>query len=879
MWKLDDVDHSANANERESNKHHHAMIDRMLRNREAELQKYADLQRKLHAAEKIEICRRIRSGAASPSDWHRAKPSRSLSRGRYMKRSRRRRSSASTDEKDLVQKIEAENEEPMYENPSLVYNRLSTNILKYRYLHKLDDETLALYMEQLRRQLSRLERFRQVSFGPFSVARHQSDPQVSWFFRRRSLPSLTDTTPSITNTNSNSNTNTNITQSNLYEQPTLRSIQSLKQHRSRSSKPQLTRNTLSGNDSRQRQRSTESSAARLPPTARNIRSGPTLSNNNANVAKSPRARKLTPTKPKKVVEKATTAPVPVTRRALAVAQKMKTKTDSEVSDIPVSVSPSPKLATKEVAEHRMESLATSEDEREVCVFSGVTSPENMDSRSGNETSEKSASPLQYSEMPIDDENDFDERSSSTVSDRIFDESKMEEVEVGKRRKTDVPLDSSFEMSEKTELEAISKLDSSEVSNISQQLVPEMTETTVCSKTETTDWAVNDNPMQESEKVNAIDELEENGMKDEKKSEGLLADGEHLAMKKAITEISEEPDHHADLTEALTEVAEEKPVNDKMIEEDKVEKTDETIQSTVTSASKMEIEEAIILDSNLTEGNVSNIPAKRTETLTSGDNTFSSTDEGNLNDISNKTESTLISGNDSKSVLEEKSEAHDFVHSVADEEVCSTKESVAETVKESNLTNENLISAGKTPSSEELDKTISYKEIEFSNDQQEIAEAGTEAKEVKLGSDETVEEWTTGSLANLQQSAPMLVSRTFATEGECMELPKSEIFQTSEQMTEASNDNEQRMCISKYMSESNEPKLSVKKKLEVESVKDAFLLENHSNNEELKHREETFEVKISSVPEENHPMNGDLDVDLKFSDKEKPKSSAPFRKGN
>ncbi|VDO65248.1 unnamed protein product [Onchocerca flexuosa] len=127
-------------------------------------------------------------------------------------------------DKDLVKRIEAENEELTYENPSLVYNRLSTNILKYRYLHKLDDETLARYMEQLRRQLNRLERFRQVSFGPFSVARHQNDPQESWFFRRRSLPSLTGTTPNttITTTTTTSTITPSTTQSNIYEQPTLR---------------------------------------------------------------------------------------------------------------------------------------------------------------------------------------------------------------------------------------------------------------------------------------------------------------------------------------------------------------------------------------------------------------------------------------------------------------------------------------------------------------------------------------------------------------------------------------------------------------------------------------------------------------------------------
>ncbi|VDN83932.1 unnamed protein product [Brugia pahangi] len=203
------------------------MIDKMLRNREAELQKYADLQRKLHAAEKIEICRRIRvhhfifTLSFFKKFLQKKINLKFVVFRRYIKRSRRRRSSASIDDKNLVQKIEAENEEPMYENPSLVYNRLSTNILKYRYLHKLDDETLALYMQQLRRQLSRLERFRQVSFGPFSVARHQNDPQVSWFFRRRSLPSLTD--PTSTNTTNTTTTITSsTTQTNIYEQPSLR---------------------------------------------------------------------------------------------------------------------------------------------------------------------------------------------------------------------------------------------------------------------------------------------------------------------------------------------------------------------------------------------------------------------------------------------------------------------------------------------------------------------------------------------------------------------------------------------------------------------------------------------------------------------------------
>ncbi|VDM49948.1 unnamed protein product [Toxocara canis] len=39
---------------------HHAMMDMMLRNRETQLAKLADVQKKLDAAEKVEICRKIR---------------------------------------------------------------------------------------------------------------------------------------------------------------------------------------------------------------------------------------------------------------------------------------------------------------------------------------------------------------------------------------------------------------------------------------------------------------------------------------------------------------------------------------------------------------------------------------------------------------------------------------------------------------------------------------------------------------------------------------------------------------------------------------------------------------------------------------------------
>lgn len=60
-FQLHETGQEADSSE-ETYKRHHMMIDKVLRNREAELQKYADLQRKLDAAEKIEICRRIRVG-------------------------------------------------------------------------------------------------------------------------------------------------------------------------------------------------------------------------------------------------------------------------------------------------------------------------------------------------------------------------------------------------------------------------------------------------------------------------------------------------------------------------------------------------------------------------------------------------------------------------------------------------------------------------------------------------------------------------------------------------------------------------------------------------------------------------------------------------
>lgn len=113
----------------------------------------------------------------------------------------------SYDESELVKRIEndldaTQNE---YNQKKSLYSRLAANAYKYQYLHRvgvqfheglklfklqLDDRTLLNYKETLRRQLQKLELFREISFGPHSVAKHQPSLQNSWFFRRRSLPIL-----------------------------------------------------------------------------------------------------------------------------------------------------------------------------------------------------------------------------------------------------------------------------------------------------------------------------------------------------------------------------------------------------------------------------------------------------------------------------------------------------------------------------------------------------------------------------------------------------------------------------------------------------------------------------------------------------------------
>ncbi|UMM38939.1 hypothetical protein L5515_016198 [Caenorhabditis briggsae] len=195
LQKMGLLESTLNLNGDEVYARHHAMMDMMLKNREAQLIKMAELRKKLDAAEKVECCRRIRTGQ-SPESYRQGKPSRSLSRNRAGQKSngsggRQRRYSNSFEDRDFVQRIEERNADPLESNTRDPYKRLSANAKRFNYLHKLDDSTLVAYKDNLKKQLQRLERFREISFGPHSVARQPPPPQTSWFFRRRSLPSLT----------------------------------------------------------------------------------------------------------------------------------------------------------------------------------------------------------------------------------------------------------------------------------------------------------------------------------------------------------------------------------------------------------------------------------------------------------------------------------------------------------------------------------------------------------------------------------------------------------------------------------------------------------------------------------------------------------------
>uniref|UniRef100_A0A0R3S247 Serine/arginine repetitive matrix protein 2 n=1 Tax=Elaeophora elaphi TaxID=1147741 RepID=A0A0R3S247_9BILA len=876
MQKLGDIRNGDDMDERESRKMRHTMIDKMLRNREAELQKYADLQRKLHAAEKIEICRRIRSGAASPSDCHRAKPSRSLSRGRYIKRLRRRRSSASIDDKDLVKKIEAENEEPMYENPSLVYNRLSTNILKYRYLHKLDDETLALYMEQLRRQLSRLDRFRQVSFGPFSVARHQNDPQVSWFFRRRSLPSLTDSTPTTTITSTTTTITSSITQSNIHEQPTLRSIQQLNQHRSRSSKPQSKRNSThdySHDDRSQskRQHSTENSV-RLHSGSRNVKSGPTAINV-SNVTRTTRTKKSTPTEAK-VIQK-TVATTPIGRRSFDVTQKIKPKTDSELTDIETTISAAPKFVDKtkvESDERKSEgSTLNLDDERE--VYSSVTSPESTDLRPERETiSEKSVSPMNYSEMPITDEM----RSQSNLSEQVAQQSKIEN-----EQNSDLPLNLSPEILAKKELE----LENMETPLASEWVASDVVENFASHRTSTAS-ILSGNDLQQmmlSDGINEDQGLAENETGMENKSERLPT------YESSIPEngIGKDQDEYNRLEEMSRELPAEDitHVEDKMIVKE-FEKPNEIILSP-TTALNLEAEKS----GKLPEVSDAEIPIETSDITLGDSNTFTYTEMPNRNVTSNETECEVnefvaVNGKILEVSPEKKLKGYDSVEiseiysADSSEENVAAKKNLEGTMEDSDSRAGGLAffeaSPQKFSSFDEFKSTIRYTEIEFPDD--EVSNHFTQEMKGELATDQQVSEQMFERLSKAPELIPAPLSETSMINHESVELPKSEV---SVDQLQESIKNEQEISNAEYSIEETETANGTMEKEALESTKDVIQVEEAHDpfiDEQGKDQEKNFASENIDNDHEEKNQQPDTDENgVKFISKseteEKPESFA------
>lgn len=896
---LDDIRNGENEDNRDSNKQRHTMIDKMLRNREAELQKYADLQRKLHAAEKIEICRRIRSGTASPSDCHRAKPSRSLSRGRYIKRSRRRRSSASIDDKNLVQKIEAENEEPMYENPSLVYNRLSTNILKYRYLHKLDDETLALYMQQLRRQLSRLERFRQVSFGPFSVARHQNDPQVSWFFRRRSLPSLTD--PTSTNTTNTTTTITSsTTQTNIYEQPSLRSIQSLNQHRSRSTKPQSSRSGISDNSyvnnrlQSKRQLSTDNNT-RLSVTLSNVKSSGA-----SDIIKTSRAKKTT-TPGKKVAQKKTITPTTPTTTTLTGHKllevdddRMKSKTDPELGN------DADLKTTMEIIEHRSdESALNYDDERE--MYSGITSPESIDLKieKGAISAKSLSSMNNFSTLSINDE----QRIQSTVSQQLITESeaKFKQLEIKHLESSNLSFDDlSTEISKKTEFE-IADLSSADASSVISKWkrTDDEVENLMMSHRTSIDSIPNDSDSQEMILSDEIDDdaaadddqcLAKIGMKMEKKTK-QLARGQSSIDQRKITQIDSKQNqsiYHSD--ERLDKLS---SVDDKMIDEN-FEKINEIISSParmniLESKSELQTDKQSEIDNTKKHIEIPEIThAVFTETIAREEIQMDKTDteydvdefvaiNGEILEISSEGK---LEGDDSVVISE--------IYSVDQaKEIPATEEKLTEFVTDDSIpVSKNSASAEKLCSVGAIED-VCYTEIEFSDDQ-ECRNDFTELNKTEYSVDQGTEDCNVERLSKLpelistpvrkmSESPELMPTSITETNNESFELPKSE--SSFEQLDDPVENEQQITADAEHLGEKIE---IATKNNELESVKDLFQVEQFPEfliDKQLKYQETTTatENKIIDKNFDAKIQQCDTDIDdhLNFNNKhqsdEKPES--------
>ncbi|EJW81583.1 hypothetical protein WUBG_07508 [Wuchereria bancrofti] len=666
-------------------------------------------------------------------------------------------------------------------------------------------------MQQLRRQLSRLERFRQVSFGPFSVARHQNDPQVSWFFRRRSLPSLTDTTP--TNTTNTTTITSSITQSNIYEQPSLRSIQSLNQHRSRSTKPQSSRNGISDNSyvnrlQSQRQRSTDN----------NTRLSTPLSNINNTSKKSYTKKTTTPTGHDKL---------------LGVDQQIKPKTDSELSDVQLK-------STMEIVERRSdESPSNFDDERE--MYSGITSPESVDLKFGKETiSEQLISPMNYSTIPINDETIF----QSNISEQMINETKIEQLEM---KNSNLSFDNlSSEISKKTELEM------TDVINIPDSKWKRLEE--VENLISSTDSIPNESDSQEmilsNEEIDDDQCLAKNGMKMENKSK-RLSRGQSSTDEREIVQQNQRYQSEEMLDEPLTD--ELKHVEDKMIAGN-FEKTDEIISSP-TKMRMLEVEEGTEFPENKqSEIGNTEICVETPELTLSGNNTETTNQEVPLDKTDTEydvDEFVAINGEILEISPEGKLEGHD---SVVISEIYSV-----DPVKEVPVVTEDSIPVSKDSAS-------------FAVSAEKLCAIETVEEDCNIERLSKLPELMSTPIRKTSESPelmPMSVLQTSETNNESFELPKSE--SSFEQLND-SMENEQQISANTGEHLSEKIEIATKND-ELESVKDIFQVEQlpeFSIDKHLKYQETTMTTE-SKIIDENFEtkiqQSDDSDVDdLNFNNK-------------
>ncbi|VDM10430.1 unnamed protein product [Wuchereria bancrofti] len=643
----------------------------------------------------------------------------------------------------------------------------------------------------------------------------------------------------------------------------LLSIQSLNQHRSRSTKPQSSRNGISDNSyvnrlQSQRQRSTDNNT-RLSTPLSNVKSSGL-----SDITKISRARKST-TPVKKVTQKKTTTPTGHDK-LLGVDQQIKPKTDSELSDVQLK-------STMEIVERRSdESPSNFDDERE--MYSGITSPESVDLKFGKETiSEQLISPMNYSTIPINDETIF----QSNISEQMINETKIEQLEM---KNSNLSFDNlSSEISKKTELEM------TDVINIPDSKWKRLEE--VENLISSTDSIPNESDSQEmilsNEEIDDEQCLAKNGMKMENKSK-RLSRGQSSTDEREIVQQNQRYQSEEMLDEPLTD--ELKHVEDKMIAGN-FEKTDEIISSP-TKMRMLEVEEGTEFPENKqSEIGNTEICVETPELTLSGNNTETTNQEVPLDKTDTEydvDEFVAINGEILEISPEGKLEGHD---SVVISEIYSV-----DPVKEVPVVTEDSIPVSKDSASFavsaeklcaiETVEGVCYTEIEFS-DEQEIRNDFTELKKTEYLAEQNTEDCNIERLSKLPELMstpirktsespelmPMSVLQTSETNNESFELPKSE--SSFEQLND-SMENEQQISANTGEHLSEKIEIATKND-ELESVKDIFQVEQlpeFSIDKHLKYQETTMTTE-SKIIDENFEtkiqQSDDSDVDdLNFNNK-------------